>query len=214
MAIAKESRPVHDFEEVHMEGHGEVFLTQGETEALEIEADEELLPKIKSEVQDGRLVLGMQHWWDYLLPPWGPVRYFVSMKTIRGIALSGSGAVMSGDIRTDRCHLGMSGSGRASVATLTADEADFHISGSGRIEVGGGAVKRQKVTISGSGHLEGMAVACEEAEVTISGSGNVLLQVAKTLDVHISGSGDVRYRGQPAVSQHISGSGRISHVEG
>jgi predicted transcriptional regulator len=50
MAIAKEIRSGQDFEEVVVEGHGELVLTQGDQETLEIEADAELLPKIKSEV--------------------------------------------------------------------------------------------------------------------------------------------------------------------
>jgi hypothetical protein len=213
MAIAKETRSVQDFEEVVMEGHGELLLTQGDTEALEIEADADLLPKIKSEVKDGRLALGMQHWWDHLLPPWGPIIYRLTMKTIRGVGISGSGTVTAGDIQTDHCRLNLSGSGRGTLARLAAESAEFRISGSGRIEVAGGEAARQEITISGSGHLDAANLACADARVHISGSGNVALQASKTLDVHISGSGDVRYRGQPAVSQHVSGSGRIRQME-
>lgn len=214
MAIAKETRSVQDFDEVVVEGHGELVLTQGDGATLEIEADAELLPKIKSEVKDGRLVLGMQHWWDHLLPPWGPVTYRLTMKTIRGVSISGSGTVTAGDIQTDRCRLALSGSGKATLARLAAESAEFHISGSGRIEVAAGEVGRQAITISGSGHLDASGLACAAADLHISGSGNVALQASQTLDVHISGSGDVRYRGQPAVSQHVSGSGRIKRVEG
>jgi len=213
MAIAKETRSVQDFDEVVVEGHGELVLAQGDQEMLEIEADADLLPKIKSEVKDGRLALGMQHWWDHLLPPWGPITYRLTMKTVRGVSISGSGTVTAGDIRADRCRLALSGSGKAALAGLTAEAAEFHISGSGRIEVAGGEVGRQAITISGSGHLDASGLACAAADVHISGSGNVALQARETLDVHISGSGDVRYRGQPAVSQHVSGSGRIKQVE-
>lgn len=214
MAIVKESRSVQDFDQVAMEGHGELIIAQGDQEALEIEADEDLLPKIKSEVENGRLVLGVHNWWDRILPPWGPIRYTLSMKSIRGITVSGSGSVAASEIQTDRCHLTLSGSGRAALARLTAEAAEYHISGSGRVEVGGGAVSRQEIRISGSGHLDALSVACENAAVHISGSGNVALQAEKTLDVHISGSGDIQYTGQPAVSQHVSGSGRVRRAEG
>jgi len=209
----KESRPVQDFEEVVMEGHGELILAQGDQETLEIEADADLLPKIKSEVDNGRLTLGMAHWWDHLLPPWGPITYRLTMKTIRGIGVSGSGTVTAADIQTDHCRLTLSGSGRGTLARLTAISAEYRISGSGRIEAAGGQVGRQEITISGSGHLDLAAVDGADVAVHISGSGNVALQASKTLDVHISGSGDVRYRGQPAVTQHVSGSGRIKQIE-
>lgn len=214
MTIAKETRSVQDFDEVVVEGHGELVLAQGDQETLEIEADADLLPKIKSEVKDGRLILGLQHWWDHLLPPWGPITYRLTMKTVRGIAAAGSGTVTAGEIRTDRCRLALSGSGKAALAGLTAETAELHISGSGRIEVAGGEVGRQAITISGSGHLDASDLACAAADVHISGSGNVALQARETLAVHISGSGDVRYRGQPTVTQHVSGSGRIKQIEG
>ena len=213
MAIVKETRSVQDFDEVAMEGHGELMIVQGDHEALEIEADEDLLPKIQSEVRNGRLVLGIRNWWDWLLPPWGPIHYYLTMKSIRGISISGSGSVTASEIQTDQCHLALSGSGRAVLAKLTAESAEYHISGSGRIEVGGGEVGRQELKISGSGNLDTRAVTCENAVVHISGSGNVALQAEKTLDVHVSGSGDVRYKGQPTVSQHVSGSGRVKQAE-
>jgi hypothetical protein len=214
MAITKETRSVHDFEEVVMEGYGELVLAQGDQETLEIEADADLLPKIKSEVDNGRLKLGMAHWWDHLLPPWGPITYRLTMQTIRGIGIAGSGTVTAGDIQTDRCRLTLSGSGRGALARLTAISAEYRISGSGRIEAAAGQVGQQEITISGSGHLDLAGVECADAAIHISGSGNVALQASQTLDVHISGSGDVRYRGQPAVTQHVSGSGRVKQVEG
>ena len=85
MAIVKESRQVQDFEEVAMEGHGDLVIVQGDAETLEIEADEEILPKLKTEVRGRRLVLGYRNWWDWLTPPWGgpPIHYTVTMKTVR-----------------------------------------------------------------------------------------------------------------------------------
>lgn len=214
MTITKETRAVHDFEAVVMEGHGDLILAQGDQEALEIEADADLLPKIKSEVKDGRLTLGLQHWWDHLLPPWGPITYRLTMKTIRGIGVSGAGTVMAANIQTNHCRFTLSGSGRGTLARLTAISAEYRISGSGRIEAAAGQVGRQEIAISGSGHLDLAAVDCADAAVHISGSGNVTLQASQTLDVHISGSGDVRYRGQPTITQHVSGSGRIKQIEG
>ena len=123
MAIVKESRPVQDFEEVAMEGHGDLVIVQGDAETLEIEADEELLPKLKTEVRGRRLVLGYRNWWDWLTPPWGgsPIHYTVTMRTVRAVVISGSGTVTAGEIRTDDLRLEMSGSGRGTIDRLDAE---------------------------------------------------------------------------------------------
>ncbi len=193
MAIVKELREVQDFEEVAMEGHGDLIIVQGDAETLEIEADEELLPKLKTEVRGRRLVLGYRNWWDWLTPPWGgpPIHYTVTMKTVRGVVISGSGTVTAGEIRTDDLRLEMSGSGRGTIDRLDAETLGMRVSGSGRLEVGGGQVREQEITISGSGSLHAEELISEEADVRISGSGNIRLHAEKTLNVHISGSGEV-----------------------
>ena len=215
MAIVKESRPVQDFEEVAMEGHGDLAIVQGDVEMLEVEADEEVLPKLKTEVRGRRLVLGYRSWWDWLTPPWGapPIHYTVTMKTVRGVVISGSGTVTAAEIHTDDLRLEMSGSGRGTIDRLAAETLELRISGSGRLEVGGGQVGAQEITISGSGSLRAEELTSDEADVRISGSGNIRLHAEKALNVHISGSGEVRYRGQPVVSQRISGSGSIAPLE-
>jgi hypothetical protein len=211
MAIVKESREVQDFEEVAMEGYGDLIIVQGDAEALEIEADEDLLAKLKTEVRGRRLVLSYRNWWDWLMPPWGgPLRYTVTMKTVRGVNISGSGTVTSAGIRTDDLRLEMSGSGRAAIERLTAKTLEVRVSGSGKLEIEAGEVGRQEITISGSGNLRAEGMISDEADVRVSGSGNLKLHAEKTLNVHISGSGEVGYRGQPVVSQRISGSGRVA----
>jgi len=58
MAIKTETRPVNSFNRVSVQNYGDVVLEQGDLEGLVIEADEEILPRIKSNVRDGRLILG------------------------------------------------------------------------------------------------------------------------------------------------------------
>ncbi|MBM4457334.1 MAG: DUF2807 domain-containing protein [Chloroflexi bacterium] len=211
MAIVSESRDVRDFDEVLMEGHGEIFLEQGDREALTVEADEGLLPKIRSEVRGRRLTLGLMHWWDHLLPPWGPIRYRLTMKQVKGVSLSGAGALTATQIRTDTCQLKMSGSGRMAFGGLEATAAEVGISGSGKVEASG-EVQRLGISISGSGNIDALDLASQVAEIRISGSGSIRVNVQQNLDVRISGSGSVKYRGQPQISQSISGSGSVKSV--
>ncbi len=212
MAFKSETREVRDFDEVALQGRGEIVLEQGDAESVTIEADEAILPLVKAEVEGRRLVLGYRHWWDHLLHPLSTLRFRVNAKTVRGIAISGSGNVKATAIQTADLRLDVSGSGEMAVDRLTARSVAVGISGAGKV-IAAGETGRHSVHISGSGNVQTGELAAQEVEVQISGSGNVVVNAAQKLDVHISGSGSVKYHGQPQVAQHISGSGSVGRVE-
>ena len=211
MAIVKETRDVRDFDEVVMQGRGDLILEQGDAESVVIEADAAVMPHVKVAVEGRRLVLGLEHWWDHLLLPAALLRFRVSAVMLRRVTISGSGTVRAEALRADDLSLEISGSGDMAFAQLTAGAVSLGISGGGKMMASGGA-ESVAVRISGSGNVQTGELATQAAEVRISGSGNVKVNAAQTLDVQISGSGTVKYAGQPQISQRISGSGSIVHV--
>ncbi len=208
MATISETRDVKGFDEIALQGHGDLVLEQGDTESVVIEADESILPLVKADLEGHRLVLGYRRWWDHLLHPLTTLHFRVSAKAVRGISISGSGNVKAAAIKTDDLRLDVSGSGDMTVEQLAARSVAVGISGAGKVILAGEA-ERQSVRISGSGNVQTGKLTSQEVDVHISGSGNVTVNAAAKLDVHISGSGSVRYHGQPQVSQHISGSGSV-----
>lgn len=212
MATTRERREVAGFDTVKLEGSGVLIITQGEVDGLEIETDPRLLSKIKSEVVDGRLAVGFRSWLDYLFEMSHPtITYYISMRELRGVSISGSGKLNTGKIATDRLSLRISGAGDMLLDELHTGLLEVKISGSGKV-ITRGAAPDFEVRISGAGEVNAAEVEAQTARVRISGSGNVQLKASETLDVHISGSGDVRYSGDPKISQTISGSGSIRRV--
>jgi hypothetical protein len=211
MAIVTETRDVGDFDEVVVQGRGELILEQGDVESVVIEADAAVMPHVKAAVEGRRLVLGLEHWWDHLLLPAALLRFRVSAVTVKRVTISGSGTVRAEALRADDLSLEIGGSGDMAFPQLTAGAVSLGISGGGKMMVSGEA-ESVAVRISGSGNVQTGELATQAAEVRISGSGNVKVNAAQTLDVQISGSGTVKYAGQPQLSQRISGSGSIVHV--
>jgi hypothetical protein len=211
MAIVKETRDVRDFDEVVVQGRGELILEQGDVESVVIEADEAAMSHVKAVVEGRRLVLGLEHWWDHLLLPAALLRFRVSAVTVTRVTISGSGTVKAEGLRSDDLRLDISGSGDMAFPQLTAGAVSLGISGGGKMTVSGEA-ESVAIRISGSGNIQTGDLTTQAAEVRISGSGNVKVNAAQTLDVQISGSGTVKYAGQPQLSQRISGSGSIVHV--
>ncbi len=222
MPTVTEKRDVHDFKEVALQGFGDLVIEQNPDapESLEIEADQDILSRLSSQVRDGRLILGFDMpWYDWI--GWGlewlftankSIHYHLSMKQVNSVALSGAATLTSNHLQSEALKLVISGSGKARLADVQAGSLGMTISGSGDIEVSAGSAPKLDIMVSGSGRVRTADVEAQDAHLTISGSGNVQVAASQTLTVHISGSGDVRYKGNPKVNQSISGSGSVKQL--
>jgi hypothetical protein len=183
---ATENRPVSGFSNVDLSGSGELIIEQTGTESLTIEADDNLLPLLTSEVSGDTLHLGVRP--NTSLRPRTPIIYRLTVSQLAGLELSGSSAVTASKIQADRLRVEISGSGRI---TVTGDAVD------------------QELEISGSGEYRADQLLSRTLQARISGSGNAYVNVTESLDVEISGSGSLTYQGSPRISQQISGSGKL-----
>ncbi len=223
MATVTETRDVKGCAEVALRGYGQLSIEQRPEasghETIEVEADEQLMAKIMTEVRGSRLVLGfsmpwyewLSWWFQWLFLPSKSIRYRLVTGSLDGISISGAGSVSTSALESRQLHIRISGAGRVSASGLKIGDLETRVSGSGNVELAGSA-DRHGVSISGSGSVRASQLETRAATVHISGAGNLSTAVRETLDVHISGAGDVRYLGTPRISQHISGAGRIRPV--
>lgn len=208
--MASEERDVRDFTAIELKGYGTLHLTQGDAEALRVEADDDVLSHITTEVRGGRLVIGFKRMFIFQLP-WhkGPIDFYVSFKDLQALKLSGTGKARCGSLQSYEFDLGLSGAGDVDIEQLTALKLNVDISGAGTITIANGAVESQRTRISGAGKLRAEGLRCAEADVVVSGSGNVSLRADETLTATISGVGNIDYVGSPRVQQRVSGVGHI-----
>jgi len=180
-----EARDVNGFNEIVLMTSGDVVVEVTGTESLEIEADDNVISLLTSEVVNGRLELGSSG----------------SFSTTRGITYTITAAELVG--------VTISGSGDIDVSRIDADSFEARITGSGNIDPSGNSANLE-VTISGSGRFSGEDLESAIGDVIVSGSGEAVVNVTDDLMVRITGSGDVRYIGDPTIDQDISGSGGVS----
>jgi len=207
--VTQEQRDLRNFNEVMLAAVGELNIQQGDRESLSIEAEDNIMPRIKTDVEEGRLVIRTER--GVSLSPTVPIRYRLMVKELRALELSGSGKVHTGGIRSQDFAVRLPGSGEIQMDELNADSLTAEISGSGSIELPG-KVNSQKVRISGSGDYNARNLHSRSADVSISGSGESTVWAQEDLSAHISGSGNIEYYGNPRVSKHISGSGGINNA--
>lgn len=183
--VVTETRDVSGFEEIDVRGSGEVVVDVTGTESLTVEADDNILPLLETEVHGGVLVLSVESNID---PTVGP-KYTITAATLQGVSIAGSGDVTASAVDVDRLEVDIAGSGDVS-PTGTAGEL--------------------LVSIAGSGRYQGEDLVAATGSVNVSGSGNAVVNVTDELDVDIAGSGNVEYMGSPTLTQSISGSGEVS----
>ena len=195
--------------EVALLGTGTLTITQTGSEALTIEAEDNIMPKIKTSVENNRLTIGFEDATN--ISPTKPIKYDLSVKDLAAVELAGSGDINLSTLKTDALKASISGSGSLVVGSLSVNSLVVSIPGSGHMAIGG-TTPIETIDIPGSGSYNGNRLDCKEAKVTIGGSGTVSLRVSDNLDVTISGSGSVNYLGNPTITKNITGSGHINKI--
>lgn len=206
--VKNETRNVSDFHAVEMSIAGDVEVSQAETYFVEVQAQENLLPILKTEVSDGKLKIYFSENVSYS----EGVKVRVSAPAFDRFSLGGSGTIKAmTPIRTEKMALEVAGSGDIFIEQCEFGSLETSIAGSGSMELGGKA-NSIKSEIAGSGDVRAKNLTANELNVEIAGSGSVTCDVAQTLKASIAGSGDVYYSGQPVVEANVSGSGSVKKL--
>lgn len=210
-SVMAEERSVEGVRRVEMASIGDLAIEIGDEERLAIEAEENLLPYIESNVSGGKLTLETRR--GVSIDPNEPIRYTLIVTTLEEITVSGLGDVQAPHLETRRFRVRIPGSGNVKIASLSADELDVQINGLGDVTVEAGQVDEQELDINGSGKYDARELESTRADVSISGAGSATLWVREMLRIRISGAGNVRYLGDPSVDQEISGAGSVFKID-
>lgn len=209
--INTEERALSDFDGVESYGSFDVYLTTGNNYSVKVEADDNLLHYIETDISGNKLRIRTAR--GYNLRPSSTMKVYVSAPKYSVVSSSGSGNVygQAEIVSDDDLDVNISGSGNIDL-DVKAAKVSADISGSGSITLDGEADAISS-SIAGSGDIKAANLKTRDASVHIAGSGNADLQAEEKLDVEIAGSGDVRYAGDAKVNSHIAGSGSVRKID-
>ncbi len=205
--VVRETRPVSGFTSIALTCAGDIQLTQGDADSLVIEAEDNILPLLVSEVSGSQLVLKTQPNTSYSTTR--GVHFIITVKDLNAIQSSASGNVDASEITTGAFNLVLNGSGNVNLAGLQASSLTVEVTGSGNADVRGGQADQLTASLHGSGDFTAPNLESQAAQVTVTGSGMARVWAKTTLSATLSGSGDLEYYGSPVVSQNVTGSGRV-----
>jgi hypothetical protein len=186
--IKTQQRQVGSFDVIQSKGSVDVDVRIAPQTTVTVEADDNLLDLIRTEVSGRALVIDTTgNFWSSSHSP--VVHITVPALTAYGVA----------------------GSGDARIEGLSGDKFGVKVEGSGDVKASG-KVAHLHLVIQGSGDADLKDLAVDDAAVRIDGSGDATVSPAKTLEVTIHGSGDVSYYGDAVqVTSQVHGSGDVIH---
>lgn len=208
--LVAEEREVSGVNRVAVNNQGNLEITIGAEEKLVIEAEDNLLQYITSEVRGGELRLATQS--NINLRNKQPIRYLLTVKSLDGLTINSSGNINAPELQAKKFKIDVNSSGDTIIQSLIADQLDLSISSSGDVTILGGDINEQNITISSSGSYYAQNVTTQRATVKISSSGNANIRVSDYLKVDLTSSGDVKYIGDPRMDINESSSGKAQKI--
>lgn len=201
--VVSQTLILDNFHSFELQGSETVILQQGEVQEVMVEAQQNIINLLETNVRKGRWEIEFED----CVKRHEEVIIYITLPEVENITLSGSGLIQTDWLTTTDLELNLLGSGKID-ALIDAEEIEAKVTGSGRI-VMEGIANFAEFRITGSGNVDAYDLPLLDCEVNISGSGKVKTNCSGNLEVDISGSGDVYYRGNPTINSSISGSGKV-----
>jgi len=210
--MTAETRELNSFSAVDLASIGNVIVEYGERESLRIEAEENLLPYLESEIEGGTLKLGHREGIN-ILPTQG-IFYYLTVRELDEVRVSGLGNIDVPRLEGTQVEIRLSGAGDINVEEVNTKKLDVLLSGLGNLTIDSGEVANSDIQLKGAGSYNAGNMASEVVTVDVSGMGSAAVWARDSLDATISGGGSVQYEGRPQVTQQITGLGEVRASSG
>lgn len=184
------TRELPEFDRIELRIAADVRVAIGKTAPLVISGDDNIVPLIKTEVKDGRLIISLEDGQSFKTKNDPDIT--VMLANLAGLTVLGAGDFRVDGLDNESLEVSMSGAG------------DLRISGK---------TGRLVIDINGAADVFAFELEADQALVSIKGAGDVKINASKSLNVSIVGAGDVRYKGDPTVIQSVVGNGDVKRVK-
>jgi len=194
--VVKQKRNVAEFSGIKVGSGIEVFLTQGETQSLEVEADENLQDWIRTEVEGSVLHIFTEKRIRFAKVK----KAYITCKTMDRIDISSAGDVTGlTPFKTKKLEIEMSSAGDLHFE-VEAHEVGITISSAGNAYLKG-KTDSLRAELSSAGDLNAFDLEAKEGEVNVSSAGKAKVFVTEEASFSSSSAGNIEYKGEPRVRQ-------------
>jgi hypothetical protein len=204
---------IGSFDRIEVSGPFDVQVRTGANPSVSARGPQKMLEHMVVEVRNGELEIRPKRQGGLFNSGWhyrGHVEVTVTVPSLRGAAIAGSGDIKVNEVRGDAFKGSVAGSGGLEVGALDVKSLELAVAGSGGVKAVNGRAQDASFDIAGSGDIDARNVQAQTASVSIAGSGNVAANATGTASVSIMGSGDVVVTGGAKCSVSKAGSGNVT----
>ncbi len=195
--IVKKFYSISSFDRIELNGIYNTVIKQGNTESVEIEADENLQAYLKPEVNDRTLQIEQTE--GVRFKKNRKMNVYVTFKNIDKITNNGVGNLTSdGTINLSQLAIACNGVGNLELE-LNSSKLNLEMSSVGNIELSG-SVTDGEFMLSGVGNIDAENMKIENLKIDNSGVGNAEVYVTGVIRPSVSGAGNIICKGKPSVS--------------
>ena len=210
--VVTETRAVTEFTGIQAGGAFAIFIKQGDTYTLSVEADKELLQYISTKVEGKTLKIDLKNSFSHWPKNSGKMNIYITCKTLNNLDFSGAVEVKTqNQLNVPELALDVSGAVEADL-NIAVQKLDMVLSGACELTLTGAAAS---MSMDASGASEVDAYGLASTDVVVYGSGAIEAKVnaTGTLKANVSGACDVRYKGTPKVDVSSSGASSIKRAD-
>jgi len=227
----KEIRSVSDFTGIDASGAFDITVTKGDMESLTIEANDEVMQYVRSEVKNGVLRLYLEKGAQKKVKNIKPLKASVVMKDLDKVSLSGACKITANDLFTPESFNGNCAGSSDMTINVNTGQLNIKASGSSKIRMKANVTGNAKMNVSGSSNIQG-ELKVNDMTFTSSGSNKVDLTgsatdmvidvagsskfnaggfIVKTTTIQSSGSCKITINAVDTLKIHSSGSSTITY---
>lgn len=205
--VITETRTTQDYDGVGIGGNFDVNLVKGKEGKITIEAEENIIPYIITEVKGN--TLNVKYKKNVNVRNTRRITITIPYTDIDKVSLGGSGNITNkGTIESDEFKVSLGGSGNITL-NIDANDVKSSIGGSGNIKLSGNS-NEFNCSIAGSGSIKAYDLKTDILTATIAGSGSIKSTVKSKIKAKVVGSGSIYYKGNPThIDSKSVGSGDV-----
>lgn len=190
--VKEEFRQVADFTGIKVSGAFIITVIQGKGHAVKIEAEQQMLARIRTEVKDGILNI----YTEGKTETENPMMVYVTMEELKKAEANGASRIRSeSELRANDVSLCTSGAGSIELK-LKAAEIEIVSTGAGKIELSGTASKLM-ASLSGASSLSAYDLQADFASIKTTDASHAKITAHDTFNGQANGASYINYKGAP-----------------
>ena len=208
--VSSEERNVEGFNSVSTSAGINLYIEQTGAESLRIEAEDNIIPLIITEVSNDSLKISYKNVIFGGISTRRPVNIFLTVKDLNEIRLSSGANLESKPLKTEKLSVNLS-SGANGDMIIDAKELEVRLSSGANLNISGEA-GMQDIVLSSGVNYDAEKLISSDAKVSVSSGAVATINVDDELEVSISSGGSVIYYGKPQIISNISSGGTLKSM--